>query len=146
MIALDETRGIDEVRAANGIENIVDGNAGSEKARRFGRHLEFRDAATLNQNGGDAIEPVYAWLEVVGGNFPELILWNRVRGQAVTKDWERGEGEAVRFDLGRGRQFRLQAGNDSVDALQRKNHVAVPVKKKIDLRGTAAGDGLHFLQ
>src|SRR5712692_5717419 len=105
MIVLDETGRIDEVRAANGIENVVDGNAGREKARRFGRHLEFRNSATLNENGGNAIEPIDARLEVVSGNFPELVLRNGVGGQAVTEDGKRGEGEAVRFDFGGRRQF-----------------------------------------
>ena len=105
MIVLDQAGGVDEVRAANGVENVVDGDAGREEARRFGRYLEFRDAATLNENGGNAIEPVYARLEVVSGDFPELILRNRVGGQAIAKDWERGKGEAVRFDLGGRRQF-----------------------------------------
>ncbi len=40
----------------------------------------------------------------------------------------------------------MQAGNDGVDALQRENHVAIPVKEKIDFGGTTAGDGLDFLQ
>src|SRR5712692_1455294 len=121
MIALNETGGVDEVRAANGIENVVDGNAGREEARGLGRHLKFGDAATLNENGGDAIEPVDARLEVVSGNFPKLVLRNGVGGQAVTEDGKRGESEAMGFDLGGGRQFRLQAGNDGIDTLESEN-------------------------
>ena len=145
MIVLDKTGRVDEVRAADGIENIVDGDAGRKKASRLGHDLEFRNAATLNENGSDTIEPVDARLEVVGGNFPKLILRNGVGRQAVTENGKRGEGEAMRLNLGRRRQFRLQASDDGIDALQRQNHVARPVKEKIDLRGTAAGNRLNFL-
>src|SRR5439155_6999412 len=146
MIVLDEPRRIDEVGAANGIENIVDGDARRKKASRFGHDVELWNAAALHKDGSNAIEPVDARLEVVGGNFPKLILRNGVGRQAVAENGKRGEGEAVRLDLGARRQFRLQTGHDGVDTLERQNHVARPVEKKIDLRGTAAGDGLNFLQ
>src|SRR5437879_1859822 len=105
MIVLDETGRVDEVRAPNGIKNVVDGDASGQKARRFRGHLEFGDTPTLNEDGGDAIESIHARLEVVGGDFPELILGNGVGGQAVAENGESGEGEAVRFDLSSGRQF-----------------------------------------
>src|SRR5438477_7732323 len=108
MIVLDEPRRIDEVGAADGIENIVDGDARRKKASRFGHDLEFRNAATLNENGSDTIEPVDAWLDVVGGDFPKLVLWDGVRGEAVTKNRKGSKREAVRLNLGRRRQFRLQ--------------------------------------
>src|SRR5437016_3074758 len=78
MIALDETGGVDEVRPADGIENIVDGDADREETRRFGCYLELRNTATLHENGGNTIEPVHAWLDVVGGDFPKLVLRDRV--------------------------------------------------------------------
>ena len=146
MIIFDETGRVDQIGPADGLENIVDGDAGSEQARRLRHDLELRNAAALNENGSDAIEPVYARLEIVGGNLPQLALRNRVGGQAIAEDRERGEGQAVSFDLGCRRQFRLQAGDDGVDALQRQDHVARPVEEKIDLRRAAAGDGLNFLQ
>ena len=40
----------------------------------------------------------------------------------------------MRLNFGRGREFRLQLRNDGIDALQRQNHVGVPVEEKIDLR------------
>ena len=78
MIILDETGRVDEVGPADGLENIVDGDAGGEQTRRVGRYLELRNAATLHENGGNTIEPVHAWLDVVGGNFPKPVLRDRV--------------------------------------------------------------------
>src|SRR2546429_384677 len=103
------------------------------------------DRRNRRRNVRDTTETVDARLEVVGGNFPKLILRNGVGRQAVAENGKRGEGEAMRLNLGRRRQFRLQASDDGIDALQRQNHVARPVKEKIDLRGTAAGNRLNFL-
>src|SRR2546430_13434122 len=107
MIVLDEPRRIDGVDGADGVENILGGDARRKKASRFGHDLEFRNAATLNENGSDTIEPVDARLDVVGGNLPKFVLRNGVGGQTITQDGERGEGEAMRLNLGRRRQFRL---------------------------------------
>ena len=78
MIILDETGRVDEVGPADGLENIVDSDAGGEQTRRVGRYLELRNAAALHENGGNTIEPVHAWLDVVGGNFPKPVLRDRV--------------------------------------------------------------------
>ena len=50
------------------------------------------------------------------------------------------------FHLGGRRKFRLQAGHNCVHALQRQNHVGLPVKVQIDLGRTAARYGCHFLE
>src|SRR5206468_10148079 len=101
MIVFDKTRRVDEVGAADGIENIVDGGAGRKKASRLGHDLKFRNAAALHKDGSNAIEPVHARLDVVGGNLPKFVLRNGVGGQAVAENGKRGEGEAMRLNLGR---------------------------------------------
>src|SRR5215469_17948437 len=52
----------------------------------------------------------------------------------------------MRLYFGGGRKFRLHAGDDRVHALQRKNHVAAPVKEQIDLGIASAGDRSDFLK
>ena len=100
----------------------------------------------MHENRSDAIEAIHTRLDVVSGDFPELVRRDDVRGQAVANDGKNSEGEPVCLYFSCWRQLRLQAGDDGVDALQRQNHVAAPVEEKIDLGGTAAGDGLNFLQ
>ncbi len=50
------------------------------------------------------------------------------------------------FHLCGGRKFGLQTRDNRVHALQRQNHVTVPIEKQIDFGGPPAGDGLNLLQ
>ena len=84
--------------------------------------------------------------EIVGGDFPKFILGNGVRRQAVADDGKNGKGQAVRVNFCGWREFALQTRDESIDALKREDHVAVPVEEEIDFGGAAAGDGLDFLQ
>ena len=40
----------------------------------------------------------------------------------------------------------MKARDDRVDALERENHVRLPIEEEIDFGGASAGDGLHSLQ
>src|SRR6266436_6581248 len=60
MIVLDETGRVDQICLANGVENIVDGDACGKQTSRFGSDVELWNAASLNENGGHSIEPVDA--------------------------------------------------------------------------------------
>ena len=83
MIVLDEAWRIDQICFANGVENIVDGDACREEARRFGCYLELWYAAPLHEHGSETIEAIYARLDIIGCNFPEFALRDGVRGQAI---------------------------------------------------------------
>src|SRR5262249_32694383 len=146
MVIFKEAGRIDKVGAANGVEDVSDGDAGSDEAGGIGSDLIFRDAAALNEHGGDAIKTIDAGLDVIGSDFPKAIGRNRVRGKAVADDGESSEGEAVGFEFGGGRKFGLQASNGGVDALQGHDHIVLPFKEEINFSGAAAGNGDDTLE
>ena len=104
MIAFEQAGRIDQVGAPHGIENIGDGHVGLEQLRGVRADLEFRLFPALHEDGGNAIQPVQARLDVIGRQLPKIGLRCRVRGQAVADDGKAGEGQAMRFDVHRGRQ------------------------------------------
>src|SRR5713226_2290360 len=146
MTVLDQPRRIDEIGTFDGVQNVRDSNPHSMEARGVGRHLKFGNAAPLYDHDRNAIEPVEARLKVVSGNLPQLVWRNSVRRQAVPNDGKDCEGHAVRFHLRRRRKVRLQTSHNRVHALERQNHVRVPVEKEIHLGGTAAGHRINLLQ
>src|SRR5580700_9495061 len=146
MVIFEQAGRIDEIRATNSVQNVGDGDTRGQQARGIRRNLKFRNAATLHDHCGDAIEAVEARLQVVGSNFPKIGLGDRVGRQAVTDDGQCCEGEAVALDFGGRRQFCLRTREHGIDALQRLVHIHGPVEIEIDFGRSAAGDGLHFLQ
>src|SRR6516164_4054257 len=146
VLVFEQAGRIDQVGATNGVENVRDGDTGRVKPRRIGSDLKLGDASALHQDGGDAVQAIDARLEIVGGNFPEFVLGNAVRRQAVADDGKGSKRQAMGFDLGARGKFGLEAGDNGVDALQRKDHVGLPVEEEIDFSRTAARNGDDFLQ
>src|SRR5215475_6535901 len=97
VIAFDEAGRVDDIGAADGIENVVDGDAGGYEARGIRGNLKFGDAAALYDDRGDAVEAIHARLDVVGSDFPKFVGRNAIGSEAVADDRKYREGEAVRF-------------------------------------------------
>src|SRR5256885_12983517 len=146
MFAFDQAGRFDDVRPTNRVENIVDGNTGSDETRRIRGDLKFRNSAALYDYRGYAVKTIHARLDLVCGDFPKLGRGNAIGRETVTDDRENGERKAVSFDFCAGRKFGLQARDDGIHALKRENHVRIPVEEQIDFCGTAAGDGLYGLE
>ena len=108
--------------------------------------MELRLLPSLNDDRGNAIEPVQARLDFIGRHLPSLVWAHGVGRQAVANDGKAGEGHAMRFDLRRGRQLGLHARQRGVHILQRLEHVDVPVEEEVDFGRSAAGDGTDILQ
>ncbi len=62
MIAFDQTRRVNQIRPADGVQNIGDGDTCGEKPRGIRRYLKFGNAAALDDDRCNAIQPVEAWL------------------------------------------------------------------------------------
>ena len=146
MVAFQKARRVDQVGFANRVQNVIDRNPSRQQLGRLGDDVELRFLSSLNDDGRNALEPVQAWLHLVGCHLPQPGLGYRGRRQTVSHDGETGKGHAVSFDLGRGGQFRLHAGYGRVHVLQRLKHVDVPAKVKVDFCRAAAGDGAHRQQ
>ena len=146
MLVLDQAGRVDEVGSSNRVENIVHRDPGGVQARGIRGDLEFGNAAALYDDGRDAIQPVEARLQVVGGDLPKLVGRHGIGCQAVANDGKDRKGQAVRFYLGRRRKVCLQTSDDGVHALESQNHVRVPTEEEIHLGGTTAGDGGNLLQ
>ncbi len=129
VVVFEKSGRIDQIRAANGIQDLCNRDARGQKARGIGHHLKFGDTAALNDYRGDAVETVDARLQIIGRDFPELVGRKRVRRQAVANDGEYGEREAMCFHFCRCRKFGLQARHHRIDSLQRQNHVGIPVEE-----------------
>ena len=78
VFVFDESRRVDEVRSANRFQNVADSDSCGQQPRGIWRHLEFRHAAALHDNGSNAVQPVHARFDVVSGDFPELVRRDRV--------------------------------------------------------------------
>src|SRR5262249_10704071 len=146
VVTFDEAGRIDDVGAANGVEDVVDGDAGGDEARGIGRDLEFRDAAALNNYCCDAVQAIHARLDVVGGDFPKLVGRDAFGSEAVADDRKYSKRKAVRFNFRGGGKFGLQTSDDGVDALEGENHVGLPVEEEVHFGRPAARDGLYALQ
>ena len=140
MLAFDQSRRIDQIRPANGIENVRDRNAGRRKPHRIWGYLKFRHPSTLDDYCGHPIQPIHPGLDVVGGNFPQPVRRYGIRCQAVTDDRKDREGQPVRIDFCGRWELGLQPGHDRIHSLQGQHHIGVPVEEKIHLRRSPAGD------
>ena len=146
MILLYHAGRVDHVAAADGVENIRDGNPGLHELGWVRLHFEFRHLAALHHDRRNAGLAIEARLDIVGGHFPERSLGDGVRRQAVAQDRERGEGQTVGGELRMWAAARLHTRQSRVDQLQRAVHVGIPVEEQVDFGGAAAGDGEQMVE
>ena len=120
VIAAQQAGRIDQIRMIDRVQNVLHApRARAASCAGSGRDLKFRLLPSLHEDGGDAVQPVQARLDVVGRQFPQLRLRNFVGRQAVAENRETREIQAVRFDLRRGRKRALNARDRGIDQLER---------------------------
>ena len=146
MIALKKSWRIDQVCFLQCVQNVSNRDVGGEQFRRLERDVKLGLLSALHQHRGDTIQPVQPRFHLVGSAFPELGLRHGIRGEAVAHDGEAGERHPVRNHSGGWRQFSLNPRDRCIYVLQRLEHVHIPIKKQIDFRRTATGNGTNFLQ
>ena len=146
MLGLEQAGRVDQIAAADRVENRRHIDLGLQQFGRIGLDFELRLLPALHHDGRDAERPIQPRLELVGCHFPEPGLRHRIRRQAVAQDRERRERQTIRRDLRRRRQLGLDARNRGVDTLQRLEHVDLPREEQIDFHSAAAGDRPHDLE
>src|SRR5258706_2619798 len=97
MTVLDQARRIDQIRALNGVQNVLDCDSRGEEAHWIRRYLKFGNAPALYDDGRNAVQPVESRLKGVGSNFPQLFRLDRFRRQALTNHGEDRESERMCF-------------------------------------------------
>jgi len=97
MVMLDQARRIDQICSAESIKNVLDRYICGQQARGFRRDLELRNSATLNDYRRDAVQPIKARLQVIGGDFPQSVLRHSIRRQAVADNGEGCKGQTMCF-------------------------------------------------
>src|SRR4029077_4873003 len=91
MIVLEQAGRIDQVRAANAIENVRDRYSRGDQARGIRSDLVFGYAAALNDDRSHSVETIDARLEVISGDFPKIVGRNPVRSKTVSQNRKSGE-------------------------------------------------------
>ena len=87
LVVLREQAGrINEVRPIHRIQNFHDAHLRSEHSRRVHHDVKLRLLPSLHQNARNTAKPIQSRLDVVGGELPELRLWNFVGRQTVAND------------------------------------------------------------
>ena len=109
MIALQKSWGVDKIGAPHGIQDVRYGYACRQQFGRIWRDVKFRLLSTLDQDCGDAVQPIQARLDLIGRHLPQPGLLYGVGGQAVANDGETGERQAVGFDFRARWKFGLRA-------------------------------------
>src|SRR5580698_7643131 len=145
MVPTQQPWRVDSVRLVDGVENVLEADAGSNHGSWVGRDLELGHLPTLHENTGDAIETIQSRLQVVGCGFPKLRLRDFVGREAEAVDWKAREIEPVSLDLDGRRQRRLDTRKRCVHLQQSLRHVGVPVEKEIHLSGASARDRTDIL-
>src|SRR5438105_1971565 len=146
MIALKKSWRIDQICFLKAVENVSNCDVGGEQLGGVDRNVKLGLLSALHQHRGNTVQPIQPRFHLVGGSFPELGLRYGIGREAVAHDGEAGERHSVRNHSGGWRQFSLNPRDRCIYVLQRLEHVYIPIKKQIDFRRTATGNGTNFLQ
>ncbi len=73
-LLLDQPGRIDHVAAADGVQNVGNGDGGLDQLGGVGLHLEFRYLPALHDHGRNAGQAVQPRLQFVGGQLPKRAL------------------------------------------------------------------------
>ena len=128
------------------VENVSNCDVGGEQLGGVDRNVKLGLLSALHQHRGNTVQPIQPRFHLVGGSFPELGLRYGIGREAVAHDGEAGERHSVRNHSGGWRQFSLNPRDRCIYVLQRLEHVYIPIKKQIDFRRTATGNGTNFRQ
>src|SRR5439155_3838032 len=77
VVAFQKARRVDQVGFANRVQNVIDRNPSRQQLGRLGDDVELRFLSSLNDDGRNALEPVQAWLHLVGCTSHSLV-WGTV--------------------------------------------------------------------
>src|SRR5450631_246818 len=134
---------VHNIRSLDRIHQVQYSDACGLHQRQVRDYVELGNLAALHGNCAYPRYAIQRRLQLVGGNLPQLRLWNGVGGQAVAEDWKRREGEPIGGHFHCRGQRLLHLAQRSIHQLQFLVHVLVPVEEETDLGLPPAGGGTY---